>query len=109
MFRHAICQSGSSLDRWAVVENPKLLAMEVAKNLDCPTSSSELLVACLKTKPAEEIVKAEFTVGHNAALNLCTLISPTYMEIAFVTFVKFFHARRQFMERVWRLVLSLSQ
>lgn len=47
-----------------MIENPKLVAVKLAEKLDCPISSSQAIIDCLKTIPAEEIVQAEITVGY---------------------------------------------
>ncbi|XP_071492981.1 cholinesterase-like [Diadema antillarum] len=48
-----IMQSGTSLTNWAFRDDPELereLAREVGEAMECNTSTSELLVSCLRTK-----------------------------------------------------------
>jgi len=62
LFRSAICQSGSSLDSWAVVENPDEVAKRFAKKVNCSTTSSEEMVECLKNKPAKDLIEVRLQV-----------------------------------------------
>ncbi|CAL8104261.1 unnamed protein product [Orchesella dallaii] len=56
LFRHAICQSGTALDRWTIVENPNVAAIRFANKLNCPTSTSQEMIECLKTKSAKDLI-----------------------------------------------------
>lgn len=57
LFHRAIAQSGSAKCPWALQYDVGEYTKEVAEILNCPTSSSQELVDCLRTKDAEEIVK----------------------------------------------------
>ncbi|XP_072173709.1 cholinesterase-like [Diadema setosum] len=57
-FNQAIMQSASSLANWAFRDDPELerqLARELGEAMGCDTSTSELLVSCLRTKDADDL------------------------------------------------------
>ncbi|KAK5638330.1 hypothetical protein RI129_012625 [Pyrocoelia pectoralis] len=55
----AIIQSGTAFAPWAITLNPLDNAKKLANYLNCPTSSSEAIVECLKTVNAYEIVEQD--------------------------------------------------
>ncbi|KAK5647001.1 hypothetical protein RI129_005465 [Pyrocoelia pectoralis] len=55
----AIIQSGTALAPWAITLKPLDNAKRLANYLNCPTSSSEAIVECLKTVHSYEIVKQD--------------------------------------------------
>ena len=55
LFQQAIAQSGSSLNPWATEKSIGFFTNKLAVDLDCPTSNSSELVACLRGKPARDI------------------------------------------------------
>jgi carboxylesterase type B len=57
LFHGALLMSGSALNYWATLTDPKPVALDLAKGLDCPTDSSKGLKACLKGKDWRDIVK----------------------------------------------------
>lgn len=56
LFHRAIAQSGSTRCPWALQSDVGEYTNLVAKILNCPTTSSQELVDCLRTKDATEIV-----------------------------------------------------
>ena len=48
--------SGSNFCPWTIQHAAKEKAVRLALELGCPTSTSQELVNCLKTKPARDIV-----------------------------------------------------
>uniref|UniRef100_A0A1B6D898 Carboxylic ester hydrolase n=1 Tax=Clastoptera arizonana TaxID=38151 RepID=A0A1B6D898_9HEMI len=58
LFKHAICQSGSSLNPWACNRNPKQLAVQLAETLGYVgnTADDKALVDFLRDRPAFDIV-----------------------------------------------------
>lgn len=61
LFHRAIAQSGSTRCPWALQSDVGEYTNQVAEILNCPTTSSQGLVDCLRTKDAADIVK---TRGH---------------------------------------------
>lgn len=57
LFSKGISHSGCALNPWVFMENAKEKARKVAESVGCPTTSSYKLIACLKEKPAEDIVR----------------------------------------------------
>lgn len=57
LFSRGISHSGCALNPWVFMENGKEKARTVAESVGCPTASSYKLIACLKEKPAEDIVR----------------------------------------------------
>lgn len=57
LFSRGISHSGCALNPWVFMENGKEKARTVAESVGCPTVSSYKLIACLKEKPAEDIVR----------------------------------------------------
>ncbi|KAJ8871621.1 hypothetical protein PR048_027948 [Dryococelus australis] len=62
LFHHAISMSGSAFCPWAFAPggSAKHLAEKIAVLLNCPTDSSENLVACLEKKDATEIIGTDW-------------------------------------------------
>ncbi len=71
-FNATIMQSGSSFDYWVLTENPITLTKRLAHTLGCAVESSKIIIDCLKTKRAEEIVAAQnnMTVGLTKILDI---------------------------------------
>lgn len=57
LFSRGISHSGCALNPWVFMEQGKEKARKVAESVGCPTASSYKLIACLKEKPAEDIVR----------------------------------------------------
>ncbi|XP_011297876.1 uncharacterized protein [Fopius arisanus] len=59
LFHRAISQSGTSLNPWTIntQKTAKERAFKLGATLNCPTSDSEEMINCLRTKPAEEIIE----------------------------------------------------
>nr|UYG55599.1 esterase 2 [Arma chinensis] len=57
LFKQAFCMSGVALNPWAFAKHSKEKAMGIAGQLGCPTNDSLQMVACLRDRPAEHIVK----------------------------------------------------
>lgn len=55
-FHNVIAESGSALSSWAFDSSPQRHAQDIASGLDCPTDSTKEMIACLKAKPAKDIV-----------------------------------------------------
>lgn len=60
LFQNGISHSGSALNPWAMTKKADEKARKVGLILDCPVNSTQELKKCLKSKPAEDIVR---TVG----------------------------------------------
>ncbi|KAJ8963213.1 hypothetical protein NQ318_018679 [Aromia moschata] len=56
LFHRGFSQSGTSLQHWALVEEPLLKAQTVARNLSCTIESTRPMVDCLKKIDAEDLV-----------------------------------------------------
>ncbi|KAK4008458.1 hypothetical protein OUZ56_013598 [Daphnia magna] len=56
LFHRAIAQSGSSLNSWALEKSVGSYTRRLGQHFNCPHSNSSEMVACLRTKPAREIV-----------------------------------------------------
>lgn len=57
LFANGISHSGCALNPWVFQENAKEKAKKVAESVGCPISTSHKMIACLKEKPAEDIVR----------------------------------------------------
>ncbi|CAO1323800.1 unnamed protein product [Diamesa hyperborea] len=57
LFQNGISHSGVALNPWVMCENSREKAYKVSSLVDCPSSSHEEMVKCLKEKPASELVK----------------------------------------------------
>ncbi|KAF7281688.1 hypothetical protein GWI33_004409 [Rhynchophorus ferrugineus] len=57
LFKAGISHSGSSLNSWMLVEQAKQKTQQLANFVGCPADNSAEIVACLKTKPARQIVQ----------------------------------------------------
>ena len=55
-------QSGSGLCHWAMEQYPLDYAKQVAEFTGCPTSSSQLIVDCLRSKPTAALLRAQSVV-----------------------------------------------
>ncbi|XP_055631341.1 carboxylic ester hydrolase-like [Toxorhynchites rutilus septentrionalis] len=58
LFKNGIGHSGSALNPWVLAENSADKASMVAAGVGCPTSSSERMLECLRSKPAKDVVRA---------------------------------------------------
>lgn len=58
LFQNGISMSGVSMNPWVLEKNPMQNTMNLAKSLNCSTSSSKTMILCLKRLPASEIVEA---------------------------------------------------
>ncbi|GAB0100184.1 Carboxylic ester hydrolase [Sergentomyia squamirostris] len=58
LFHRGHSMSGCALNPWVMMENGKKKATKLATHFSCSTDDPKQMIACLKTKPAEEIVKA---------------------------------------------------
>jgi len=58
LFKNGISHSGCALNPWVFMENGKQRTEKLAQIVKCPTSTVQKMVACLKEKPAEELVRA---------------------------------------------------
>lgn len=59
LFHRAIAQSGSTRCPWAIQYDVGEYTNQVAEILNCPTTSSQELVDCLRTKEAVDIINAK--------------------------------------------------
>ena len=59
LFHRAVTLSGSALCWWASLPRPGRTARALGAALACPTSPSAALLACLRARPAEEIIAAQ--------------------------------------------------
>uniref|UniRef100_A0A1B0GPC5 Carboxylic ester hydrolase n=1 Tax=Phlebotomus papatasi TaxID=29031 RepID=A0A1B0GPC5_PHLPP len=58
LFHRGLSQSGCALNPWVMAENSRKKALTVAGHLKCPVDNIEKAIECLKTKPAEEVVRS---------------------------------------------------
>ena len=65
LLHRAIAQSGSAICDWALESKPLDVARQVAATLECPTSSTQQLVDCLRTVSPSALLRAQsrFKVG----------------------------------------------
>lgn len=56
LFHRGFSQSGTALLCWALTENPLEKARAVAKNISCPTLSTEKMVDCLRSVDARKLI-----------------------------------------------------
>ncbi|KAH1014979.1 hypothetical protein HUJ05_012772 [Dendroctonus ponderosae] len=56
LFHRGFSQSGTALLCWALAENPLEKARAVAKNISCPTLSTEKMVECLRSSDARKLI-----------------------------------------------------
>lgn len=56
LFKNAIVMSGVSLNPWALMKAGREKTEYIASQLGCPTIDSNLLLDCLKSRPASQIV-----------------------------------------------------
>ncbi|CAG7828444.1 unnamed protein product, partial [Allacma fusca] len=54
----AISQSGNALNYFAFTKDPRSQALRLGQSMNCPTNTSQEMVACLKNKPALELNRA---------------------------------------------------
>ncbi|XP_046639107.1 venom carboxylesterase-6-like isoform X1 [Daphnia pulicaria] len=57
LFHRAIAQSGSTLNPWARKRSVGTYTKKLAQYVNCPQSNSSALLACLRQKPANQIVR----------------------------------------------------
>ncbi|XP_032786528.2 venom carboxylesterase-6 [Daphnia magna] len=57
LFHRAIAQSGSTLNPWAKKNSVAVYTKKLAQYLKCPHENSTQLLACLRQKPANQIVR----------------------------------------------------
>ncbi|KAK3589980.1 hypothetical protein CHS0354_035006 [Potamilus streckersoni] len=55
-FHRVVLQSGSALSSWALSVNPYMCARRLAINVNCTGHGSEQIIACLRSKPIEELI-----------------------------------------------------
>ena len=63
LFHQMILESGSDQAMWAlngIEQSPETYTKMVAINQSCPTSSSQAMMDCLRTKNAFDIIDVEF-------------------------------------------------
>ena len=56
LFKQGMAISGCALNPWVMAENSLEKAKKLAVEVGCPTSSSQLLVDCLRNRPALQLV-----------------------------------------------------
>ncbi|ENN74590.1 hypothetical protein YQE_08712, partial [Dendroctonus ponderosae] len=56
LFHRGFSQSGTALLCWALAENPLEKARAVAKNISCPTLSTEKMVECFRSSDARKLI-----------------------------------------------------
>lgn len=103
LFHRAIIQSGTSTCPWAL--NPKIAEYTrmLANHLNCPSDASRELLACLRTRKAEEIagIRKHLTIG---LVNI-PLIFPIVLCISYKNCVFF---NRVLECSLWLLYLGLT-
>ena len=62
LFHRAVAMSGSALCWWANIPHQEQTARNLGAAMNCPTTSSEEMVECLKEKPAKDIMIAQSTL-----------------------------------------------
>lgn len=70
MFNRAILQSGSAYVHWAYAENVTEKTNRVAEILGCPTSNSEEIVKCLRSRPGKKIAEC----GHEFMVTVLEIV-----------------------------------
>lgn len=55
LFHRAIASSGFSLAHWSFVRKPREQANDFSKKVNCPTTSTEEMVSCLKALPGRKL------------------------------------------------------
>lgn len=58
LFQNGISHSGVALNPWVFPAKPVQRAQKVANKLGCYDESTQIIKSCLKTKPADEIVRS---------------------------------------------------
>ncbi|PSN36673.1 hypothetical protein C0J52_16277 [Blattella germanica] len=66
LFKGGISQSGTVTVPWVIMEEGRAKANKLGALLGCPTDNTKALVDCLRTRPAEQIIK---NVWHLQELN----------------------------------------
>ncbi|KAJ3644895.1 hypothetical protein Zmor_022595 [Zophobas morio] len=56
LFHRGISQSGTTLDPWVLQEQPLQKAKKLATNVGCRSKDTTKMIACLKKRPARQIV-----------------------------------------------------
>lgn len=54
--------SGSALSNWAIDNNPKATALELAQFHECPTTNALTMIKCLQALPAKNIIEVKQNV-----------------------------------------------
>ena len=57
LFQQGISESGVATAMWAVKHEPAAQAKRFAETLNCPTGNSTEMVACLRGKAYQEIIR----------------------------------------------------
>lgn len=60
LFNRAIMQSGSAYCHWSYTENVAQKTKTVAEMLGCPTSNSQDIIKCLRSRPGKTIAETVF-------------------------------------------------
>lgn len=71
LFQNAISTSGSVLSPWVLSENNLRKAHKLADNVGCDSDNTEMMLKCLRQRPANEIVEqiGDFLVSENCSGN----------------------------------------
>ena len=64
LFHRAVSMSGSALCWWANIPNQEKTARKLGIAMNCPMTSSEEMVECLRNKPAKDIMIAQSSLYH---------------------------------------------
>lgn len=77
LFCKAISQSGSCVDKWAIMENPRDYAFALGEKLGCKTNDDKQLLQFLKEAKAEDLVLGE--------IDLFKMINPdeVFLQVSF--------------------------
>ncbi|XP_071500325.1 acetylcholinesterase-like [Diadema antillarum] len=81
-FNKAIMQSGTALSPWAFNHDPereRRLSRELGDTFGCDTSTSEVLVACLKLQDADELREKAFAL-YNIGVGYPVTLDGTFLE-----------------------------
>ncbi|XP_057380572.1 carboxylic ester hydrolase-like [Daphnia carinata] len=70
LFHRAIAQSGSTRCPWAMQKSMGEYTRILAKDVNCPTSSSKELLQCLRTKDVKDIMDSKLKMGLPVGLGL---------------------------------------
>jgi len=64
LFHRAVSMSGSALAWWANLKNQEKTGRKLGIAMNCPMSSSEEMLECLRNKPAKDIMIAQSSLYH---------------------------------------------